>query len=53
MFVEVVQTGETEIKELQKLNIELRDRLKNSKERDEQQKVVEPVVQTVSSFINL
>ena len=41
MFVEVVQTGETEIKELQKLNIELRDRLNNSKERDEQQKVVE------------
>tara|TARA_B110000037_G_scaffold9957_1_gene10839 strand:+ start:14791 stop:16785 length:1995 start_codon:yes stop_codon:yes gene_type:complete len=41
MFVEVVQTGETEIKELQKINIELRDRLKNAKERTEQQKIVE------------
>lgn len=41
MFVEVVQTGETEIKELQKINIELRDRLKNAKERTDQQKIVE------------
>ena len=50
MFVEVVQTGETEIKELQKLNIELRDRLKNAKERDEQQKIVERAKEVAAKY---
>jgi len=50
MFVEVVQTGETEIKELHKLNIELRDRLKNAKERDEQQKIVERAKEVAAKY---
>lgn len=50
MFVEVVQTGETEIKELQKINIELRDRLKNAKERTEQQKIVEHAKEVAAKY---
>ena len=50
MFVEVVQTGETEIKELQKLNIELRDRLKNAKERTDQQKIVEHAKEVAAKY---
>ena len=50
MFVEVVQTGETEIKELHKLNIELRDRLKNAKERTDQQKVVERAKEVAAKY---
>lgn len=50
MFVEVVQTSETEIKELQKLNIELRDRLKNTKERDAQQKIVEHAKEVAAKY---
>ena len=50
MFVEVVQTGETEIKELQKLNIELRDRLKNATERSEQQKIVEHAKEVATKY---
>ena len=39
--IQQVQSNETEMKELNKLNNELRDRLKNSKERKEQEKIVE------------
>jgi predicted NAD-dependent protein-ADP-ribosyltransferase YbiA (DUF1768 family) len=41
MFIDALQTGETEMKDLNKLNNELRDRLRNSKIRDEQQGIVE------------
>lgn len=50
MFVETVHTGETEIKELQKLNLELRDRLKNTKERNEQLKIVEHAKEVAAKY---
>jgi len=40
MFIESIQTGEIEMKELNKLNNELRDRLRNSKDSQEQQTII-------------
>jgi predicted NAD-dependent protein-ADP-ribosyltransferase YbiA (DUF1768 family) len=40
MFVESIQTGETDMKELNKLNNELRSRLRNSKDSQEQQTII-------------
>jgi len=50
MFVNAVQDGESEMKDLSKLNNELRDRLRNSKERDEQQKIVENAKEVATKY---
>ena len=50
MFVTAVQDGETEMKELSKLNNELRDRLRNSKERNDQQKIVENAKEVAAKY---
>lgn len=50
MFIDAVQTGETEMKELNKLNNELRDRLRNSKERNDQQKIVENAKEVAEKY---
>jgi len=50
MFVSAVQTGEADMKELSKLNNELRDRLRNTKERDEQQKIVENAKEVATKY---
>ena len=44
MFATTIVEGNAELKRLNKMNIELRDRLKNSKERNEQKKIVEQAV---------
>jgi predicted NAD-dependent protein-ADP-ribosyltransferase YbiA (DUF1768 family) len=41
MFATTIVEGNAELKRLNKMNIELRDRLKNSKERNEQKQIVE------------
>ena len=41
MFANNIQETDTEMKKLNKLNNELRDKLKNSKDRDVQQQIVE------------
>ena len=48
-----VQSNETEMKELNKLNNELRDRLKNSKERKEQEKIVEHAKDVAAKYKKL
>ena len=53
MFVNTVQTGETELKELSKLNNELRDRLRNAKERSEQQLIVESAKEVAIKYKRL
>ena len=53
MFVNTVQTGETELKELSKLNNELRDRLRNAKERPEQQLIVESAKEVAIKYKRL
>ena len=53
MFVNTVQTGETELKELSKLNNELRDRLRNAKERSEQQLIVESAKEVATKYKRL
>jgi predicted NAD-dependent protein-ADP-ribosyltransferase YbiA (DUF1768 family) len=50
MFVSAVQDGESAMKELSKLNNELRDRLRNSKERDEQLKIVENAKEVATKY---
>lgn len=50
MFVDAVQTNETEMKELSKLNNELRDRLRNSSVRDEQQGIVETAKEVANKY---
>ncbi len=50
MFMTGIQTGETELKELNKLNNELRDRLRNSKERNEQQLIVERAKEVANKY---
>jgi len=50
MFVQAIQSGETEMKELNKLNNELRDRLRNSKERNEQQTIVERAKEVANKY---
>ena len=47
------QSNETEMKELNKLNSELRDRLKNSKERKEQEKIVEHAKDVAAKYKKL
>jgi len=41
MFATAIVEGNVELKRLNKMNLELRDRLKNSKERNEQKQIVE------------
>ena len=41
MFATTIVEGNSELKRLNKMNLELRDRLKNSKERNEQKQIVE------------
>jgi len=53
MFVNTVQTGETELKELSKMNNELRDRLRNAKERSEQQLIVENAKEVAAKYKRL
>jgi predicted NAD-dependent protein-ADP-ribosyltransferase YbiA (DUF1768 family) len=50
MFMTGIQTGETELKELNKLNNELRDRLRNSKDRSEQQLIVERAKEVANKY---
>ena len=50
MFVSAVQSGESDMKELSKMNNELRDRLRNAKERDEQQKIVESAKEVATKY---
>lgn len=40
MFIESIQTGEIEMKELNKMNLELRERLRKSKDSEEQQSII-------------
>jgi predicted NAD-dependent protein-ADP-ribosyltransferase YbiA (DUF1768 family) len=40
MIIESIQTGETEMKKLNKLNNDLRNRLRSSKDSDEQQSII-------------
>jgi predicted NAD-dependent protein-ADP-ribosyltransferase YbiA (DUF1768 family) len=50
MFVESIQTGETDMKELNKLNNELRSRLRNSKDSEEQQSIIMDAKDVASKY---
>ena len=50
MFMDEIQTAETTMKELNKLNNELRDRLRNSKERNEQLSIVERAKEVANKY---
>ena len=50
MFSNNIQETDTEMKKLNKLNNELRDKLKNSKDRDEQQQIVEKAKKVADKY---
>ena len=50
MFANNIHNSDTEMKNLNKTNIELRDKLKNSKDRDQQQKIVEYAKQVADKY---
>ena len=50
MYVQEIHSNDTEMKELSKLNNELRDRLKNSKERKEQESIVERAKEVATKY---